>query len=257
MTRLILMGTDHELLSLLTRLRMEGRAEILGIIPLGQDEDLRLYAEISGLPILRPDHCPEWAGIADYLVVEQAPTQAWGGLPRLLPSEVQNRFFQEETEVSIPPKEERRASPPARSSFPAFARELRREILRSQRYHLGFCLSLFLFLDEEQNCLQVSHFQEEPLLNLPAEIGRKTDTWGLSPEGVMLHLAPETLEQSRLLKRRLQSALEDCTSRLEGGPWKVLVVQSLFPQDGNSASLLIRKAMEQLARKGYTPGGKV
>ncbi len=258
MTRLVLLGQDAEILPLLTRLRLSGKEEVRGLIPVGDCKDLELYAEIARIPILVEDEWRGWRHHLDYLVAEEPVPVVLGELPKLSPDEAAERFLSEQEEPPVDPMpsppETREEAPPVaepriRYDFSGFAHELRREIRRSRRYHLGFCFTLFRIVGEKGESLSAEQFLKEPLHSLPARVGRKTDSWGISPEGILLHLAPEIQEQARLLRRRLSLALEDQVREMHGGPWRCQSAQALYPQDGERASQLIRHAMNALERQ--------
>ncbi len=258
MTRLVLLGQDTEILPLLTRLRLNGKEEVRGLIPVGDCKDLELYAEIARIPILSVEEWRGWKHHLDFLVAEEPVPVSLGELPTLSPADAIERFLSEVEEPAADPlpkapeiREEAPsvAEPRIRYDFSGFAHELRREIRRSRRYHLGFCFTLFRVVGESGESLATDQFLKEPLLSLPARVGRKTDSWGISPEGILLHLAPEIQEQARLLRRRLSLALEDQVREMPGGPWRCQSAQALYPQDGERASQLIRHAMDALERQ--------
>jgi len=130
----------------------------------------------------------------------------------------------------------------------AFPRELQREILRSHRYHLGFCLTVMRVVDASGTTMSADRFRTEPLASLPQRVGRATDSWGLTVEGYLLHLAPETVEQSGQLRRRLVEILETECAALPGGPWRAFAGQARFPQHGEDARGLITAALRSLER---------
>jgi len=247
MKRLILKGSDAEILGLITRLKLAGAAEIAALIPEGESPRLRFYAEMSETPLAEagdPDAWPQ----ADLLVSVARPEGEAAGPEWIRPADAEARFLEEEEDEPDLELEEVPAAPALSLDLPVFARELRREIRRSRRYHLSFCLSLFQVLGEDGRPLPASRFLEEPLLSLPRRVGRNTDSWGLSPEGVLLHLAPEIMEGARLLKRRLTRALDEEMARGGDGPWRVISVQAAFPQEGERASQLVGRAQEKLRR---------
>lgn len=139
--------------------------------------------------------------------------------------------------------------------YAAFARELQRELQRSQRYHLGFTLSILRVLDAQGRPLPESAFLAEPLRSLPVRLGRSADSWGLSQEGYLLHLAPETLEQASALRRRLTAALLETLASRSGGPWRVRCGQAGYPRDGESGKALVELALQRLLRRGAPPEG--
>ncbi|MBC8366981.1 hypothetical protein H8E52_06185 [bacterium] len=194
----------------------------------------------------------------DFLISDDSLPEILSELPRLSPEEAADRLLGIPNEISEDPmpkadeiREEARplAEARIRFDFSGFAHELRREIRRSRRYHLGFCFTLFRLVNEKGESLPAEKYLKEPLLSLPSRVGRKTDSWGLSPEGILLHLAPEIQEQSRLLRRRLALALEDQLLESPDGPWRSQSAQALYPQDGERASELIRHAMTTLSRQ--------
>ncbi len=258
MTRLVLRGQDSEILKLITHLRLKGEEELRGLIPIGDCKDLELFAEISEIPILKDHEWQGWTHHMDFLIADDPLPEILGELPRLNSQEAAERFLASQDEITedpMPKVDDLREEAPAvaepriRFDFPGFAHELRREIRRSRRYHLGFCFTLFRLVNENGDVLPAEKYLKEPLLSLPSRVGRKTDSWGLSPEGILLHLAPEIQEQSRLLRRRLALALEDQLLESPDGLWRCQSAQSLYPQDGERASELIRQAMTALSRQ--------
>jgi len=258
MSRIVLRGNDSNLLPLLTRLRLQGEHEITGIIPVGEGRDLELYTEISAIPLLLEKDWKLWRHVMDIIVTDSPLPEEMEELPQCTPQDCERNFLDGQAEIEadpMPEAEAHRDDPPSpaepriRFDFPGFAHELRREIRRSRRYHLGFCFTLFRIVNEGGDSLSPDKFLVEPLSSLPSRVGRKTDSWGISPEGILLHLAPEIQEQSRLLKRRLSTALEEQVGKMPGGPWRCQSAQALYPQDGERASELIRRAMVALARQ--------
>ncbi len=254
MIRLVLRGQDAEILPLLTRLRLSGKEDIRGLIPRGKCRDLELYAEISRIPVLDDAHWDTWRGELDYLVSSDPLPPSLEELPHLSLEEAVNRFLlkkQESPQIPLEERESRATIEPSQIhfDFSGFAHELRREIRRSRRYHLGFCFTLFRLVDTDGEVMKADRFLVEPLLSLPTRVGRMTDSWGISPEGVLLHLAPEIQEQARLLKRRLSDALENQVREFEDSPWRCQSAQALYPQNGEKASELIRHAMDALSRR--------
>ena len=256
MIRLILRGSDEEILGLITRLRLAEAARIVGLIPEGEASRLRFYAEIAGLPLLSAGHTDDWPE-AESLVAESKlaslpPKISWMSLPEAEKLCLGSDAEEESERAEKPPvaiKNNPQENAPALSmDLPVFALELRREIRRSRRYHLAFCLSFFQFVDEEGRPCRPGLLLEEPMLSLPRRLGRNTDSWGVSPEGILLHLAPEIMEGGRLLKRRLSRALLDEAAGMSGGPYRVLSAQSLFPLDGDRASELVGKTLANLER---------
>ncbi|MBN2171874.1 MAG: hypothetical protein JW819_11205 [Candidatus Krumholzibacteriota bacterium] len=130
----------------------------------------------------------------------------------------------------------------------AFPRELQREILRSKRYHLGFCLTVLRVLDAAGRTMSADRFRTEPLASLPQRVGRATDSWGLTVEGYLLHLAPETIEQAAQLRRRLVEVLNAECADLPGGPWRTFAGQARYPQHGEDARGLLTAALRSLER---------
>ncbi|MCP4548811.1 MAG: hypothetical protein GY835_20315 [bacterium] len=129
-----------------------------------------------------------------------------------------------------------------------FAFELRREISRSQRHHLSFCLTFYRLINERGDLLPPETWRQEPLNSFHKRFGRSYDSWGMSGEGILLHLAPETLEQMRPMRHRLERDLEQCSGLVRGGPWTVCSGSVLFPQDGSDAYKLIEAALVRLER---------
>ena len=101
-------------------------------------------------------------------------------------------------------------------------------------------------LDGEGKPLDRTAFKREPLKSLPDHVGRITDSWGLSLEGVLLHLAPEIQEQAHIMRKRLQGELGKLCQEIPGGPWQVRCGQALFPKDGDAAVDLVKYALARL-----------
>ena len=184
MTRLVLRGQDSEILRLITRLRLKGDDELRGLIPVGDCKDLELYAEISEVPILKDHEWQGWKHHMDYLIAEDPLPEILSELPRLSPDQAAKQFLDTKSDIPdapLPVVEENREEAPSvsetriRFDFPGFAHELRREIRRSRRYHLGFCFTLFRLVNDNGEVLPAEKYLREPLLSLPSRVGRKTD----------------------------------------------------------------------------------
>jgi hypothetical protein len=258
MIRLVLRGQDAEIMSLLSRLRLSGNEDLIGLIPVGECPNLELYTEISSIPILQEEQSESWRQDVDYLVTSSPIPSHLDGLSCLSPMEAESKFLSNEQEAKeasdiqlqdIHIESLEISESKLGLDFPKFAHELRREIRRSRRYHLGFCFTLFRLVNENNEAMSAERFIVEPLLSLPSRVGRLTDSWGVSPEGILLHLAPEIQEQARLLKRRLSTALEDQVREFEDSPWRCQSAQALYPQNGEKASELVRHAMSALSRR--------
>jgi hypothetical protein len=252
--RVIIAGADEQLVPLYERLRGEGLARVVALGSKNPDSLTGLLAMIGDLPLLAADEpapaadlwvCDEqWRARAtgvECLDFRQAdgrwPVRASGGVARTAQRPLQ-KIAGEAVTSSL--------GSSARADFP---RELQREIERSKRYHLGFTLSIFRVLDARGRALTESGFNREPLSSFPARQGRVCDSWGLSKEGFLLHLAPETLEQAPSMRRRLVQALEAELANLPGGPWSLITAQVRFPQDSESARELLGLALQRLERK--------
>ncbi len=252
--RVILAGADERLVPLYERLRGNDRTEVVALGSMAQDSLTELLALIANIPLLEESGAlpqaelwvcdEEWRERAtDSECIDFA--QADGLWPQAESSE-------EEAAEKRPLQSIARGSVPvalAASTGADFPRELQREIQRSKRYHLGFTLSIFRVLDAAGQALPESGFHEEPLKSFPARQGRACDSWGLSREGFLLHLAPETLEQAPSMRRRLNQALELELAKLTGGPWRLFTAQVRFPQDSESARDLLGLALQRLERK--------
>lgn len=269
--RVILAGPDADLVPLYERLRGEGLAAVVALGSAESTSLAALLAAIGALPLLTPGSeqaapaadlwvcAPEWRARAagatclDFAAAAERWPQRRGAAP---------------AGSAAPPAP---AAPPAApgphpapaapqgsltgAPYAAFARELQRELQRSQRYHLGFTLSILRVLDAQGRPLPESAFLAEPLRSLPARLGRSADSWGLSQEGFLLHLAPETLEQASALRRRLTAALVETLAEQPGGPWRVLSGQAGYPRDGESGKALVELALQRLLRRGALAEG--
>jgi hypothetical protein len=259
--RVILAGADAQLVPLFERLRAGGLAEV---VALGSEDPASLagiLAAVGGLPFISPKGAeplpaadlwvcsPAWHARAEpglCLDFETAASRWPGGGAGPTPAAA------EPPPPAAPPPVALREQATAAlvgAPFTAFARELQREIQRSQRYHLGFTLSILRIVDAAGQALPERAFQIEPLRGVPGRVGRACDSWGLSREGYLLHLAPETLEQASALRRRLEAALLEAMAGEPGGPWRVETGQARFPRDGEQGKALVDIALQRLLRR--------
>ncbi|MBM4117371.1 hypothetical protein FJ251_06440 [bacterium] len=252
--RVILAGGDGELLPLYERLRGEGLATVVALGSAEAASLTALLAAIGALPLLTPAGS-EPVPPADLWVCSPEWRARAGAAPCLDFAAAAERWPQRGG--AAPPGSDAPApasgaapAPLTGAPYAAFARELQRELQRSQRYHLGFTLSILRVLDAQGRALSEAAFLGEPLRSLPARLGRSSDSWGLSQEGYLLHLAPETLEQASALRRRLEAALLETLAGEPAGPWRVLAGQASYPRDGESAKALVELALQRLRRRG-------
>lgn len=255
--RIILAGDESRLLPLYERLRLGGRASVVGLGTAEPDGIVGLLALIGGLPLV--EDAGE-APPADLWICDDGWRARAGATPCLNFEEAERRWPAQRSragggaaQAARPPigdvvieEDAERLHAAGDSAFP---RELQREILRSKRYHLGFTLSLIRVLDAAGETLSPIAFEREPLLSLPARRGRACDSWGLSREGYLLHLAPETLEQATSLLKRLRRALEEELAERPGGPWRVVGASACYPRDAERGRELIKTALERLERR--------
>lgn len=254
MERVILAGEENALVPLYERLRGGGAVEVVGLGSDDPDSLTAILAVLAGIPCIGRD--AEEAPAADLWVCDASWPARTRGTTCLDFAEADRRWPTARAtagkSASLPLlKKASTGREPVKieaSAFMAFPRELQREILRSKRYHLGFTLSLFRILNDKGAKLGESAFQREPLASFPAREGRACDSWGLSREGYLLHLAPEILEQASSLKRRIGAALE---RELDGisGNWRVLASQARFPKDAESGRELLGIALQRLERQ--------
>ncbi len=279
MKRIILAGDDKQVLPALEALRGSGAHEVVGLSASSPDSLTALYAEIMALPLLTELESSEWLGRADTLASDEEIAGELAALPRLSLAEAASlaggRSVQAvgaEAAAPSPPQQRdsgktqpptaakgkatrQRRARPATSELLDFARELQREIRRSERYHLGFCLTLLRLEDAQGRPLEVAAYRHQPLRGFESRHGRISDCWGLSAEGIVLHLAPETPEQAVFLRRRLVNTLQEESQRVPGGPWQVRVAQALYPRDGEEARELIAMALARLEMGREESGG--
>ena len=269
--RVILAGDDAVLIPLYERLRAEAGVEVVALGNEDPDSLTSLVALIGKVPYLGETGkgaAPE----ADLWVCDTRWGKHAGGNRRIDFQEAERRWpkrgtpkparrgdlrARAEREPAPRPKPQAKTKakdsspqdPLGRSGTADFPRELQREILRSKRYHLGFTLTVIRVLDPRDDALAESAFRKEPLNGFPQRSGRVCDTWGLSREGYLLHLAPETLEQATTMRRRLESALHRELKAIEEGEWQVFSGQARFPRDAEQAGDLIALALQRLERK--------
>ncbi len=252
--RVILAGDDAELVPLLERLRARGLAEIVALGSAAPDSLTAILAAVGGLPLLTLAGA-EPVPAADLWICSADWRSRAGATPCLAFPAALERWPESAAApapaapAADPALREQAAVALAGAPFAAFARELQREIQRSQRYHLGFTLSILRVLDAAGQALPERAFLAEPLRGLPARAGRACDSWGLSQEGYLLHLAPETLEQASALRRRLEAALQEALAGQPGGPWRVETGQALYPRDGELGKALVDIALQRLLRR--------
>lgn len=262
----ILAGEDAQLVPLFERLRAGGLAEVVGLGSADPASLTAILAAVGGLPLLSPtgtEAAPpadlwicsaDWrarAGQARCLDFEAAATHwpAGGSAVLRAPAATAAAAPPAAPPAPDPALHDQAATALAGAPFAAFARELQREIQRSQRYHLGFTLSILRIVDAAGQALPERAFLLEPLRSLPARVGRACDSWGLSREGYLLHLAPETLEQASALRRRLEAAMLEAMVAQPGGPWRVETGQARFPRDGEQGKALVDLALQRLLRR--------
>ena len=254
--RVILAGTDAELVPLLERLRARGLAEIVALGSAAPDSLTAILAAVGGLPLLtlagaEPAPAADlWVCSADWRPRAGAtPCLAFAAALERWPAGAAARAPAPAVAAGDPGLRDQAAGALAGAPFAAFAGELQREIQRSQRYHLGFTLSILRVLDAAGQALPERAFLSEPLRGLPGRAGRACDSWGLSQEGYLLHLAPETLEQASALRRRLEAALLEAMAAQPGGPWRVETGQARYPRDGELGKALVDTALQRLLRR--------
>lgn len=257
--RVILAGDDERLLPLYERLRGGALADVVALGSSDPDSVTATLAAVSGLPLLTGadgEHAPA----ADFWVCAGPWRARAGATPVLDFADAEARWRPAMKRPATAPGAPAQPPPALRqqvdqalgasaSPFTAFPRELQREIQRSQRYHLGFTLSILRVLDAAGRPLDERAFVQEPLRGLPGRLGRACDSWGLAREGYLLHLAPETLEQASALRRRLEAALLEALAGQPGGPWTVATGQARFPRDGEQGKALVELALKRLQRK--------
>ncbi len=128
----------------------------------------------------------------------------------------------------------------------AFRSELEREILRSKRYHLGFCLTLIRISYRNGRHPEPDQSFCRRIAKLTGRSGRETDSWGLTGDGMLMHLAPETHEAAAMMRKRLLAALKEESKTLPGAPWGFRIGQVLFPGNGESSEALLSLATTRL-----------
>ncbi len=252
--RVILAGTDEQLVPLYERLRGEGLAEVVALGNRNSESLTGLLAIIGDLPLIEDD---EQAPAADLWVCDEDWRKRAAGVECLDFRQAEKRWptidSGDKKKIEQRPLQklagETVTAALASSAHADFPRELQREIERGKRYHLGFTLSIFRALDAKGQALPESAFHREPLVSFPARQGRACDSWGLSKEGFLLHLAPETLEQAPSMRRRLVQALEAELAKMPGGSWSLFTAQVRFPQDSESARDLLGLLLQRLERK--------
>jgi hypothetical protein len=264
--KVILAGDDAQLVPLFERLRAGDLAEVVALGSADPASLTAILAAVGGLPLISPTGT-EASPPAD-LWICSADWQVRAGQAPCLDFEAASTHWPPAGSAGLrAPAANAAAAPPAvpaapdpalrdqaatalaGAPFAAFARELQREIQRSQRYHLGFTLSILRIVDAAGQALPERAFLLEPLRSLPARVGRACDSWGLSREGYLLHLAPETLEQASALRRRLEAAMLEAMVAQPGGPWRVETGQARFPRDGEQGKVLVDLALQRLLRR--------
>ncbi len=267
--RVILAGDDAVLIPLFERLRGEPGVEVVALGNEDPDSLTSLVAMIGKLPYLGETGRGK-APAADLWICEDPWRKLAGTQPRIGFPEAELRWpkdgaprpvrrgdprARKEREQAPRPRPRAKAKEaPAedllgRSGTADFPRELQKEILRSKRYHLGFTLTVIRVVDPAGRALDEAAFRKEPLSGFPKREGRACDSWGLSREGYLLHLAPETLEQATTMRRRLEAALHGELTAMEEGSWQVYSGQARFPRDAEQAGDLLELALQRLERK--------
>jgi hypothetical protein len=253
--KVILAGADAELVPLYERLRAGGLADVVALGSADPGGLTAILAAVGGLPLLSLNG-EEATPAADLWVCSPNWRPRAGRAPCLDFAAVAGRWAESSAVAAVAAApaapaalREQVAAAMAGPPFAAFARELQREIQRSQRYHLGFTLSILRVVDAAGHALTERAFLAEPLRSLPARVGRACDSWGLSQEGYLLHLAPETLEQASALRRRLEAALLEAMAGQPAGPWRVETGQARFPRDGELGKALVDIALQRLLRR--------